>query len=187
MKRTAIPALIMLAAAVSLPAQPPTPGAPPPVPLFSEKAIQSFTPPDNPITDAKAKLGDMIFDEKRVSADNSVACNTCHSPRNGFTTHTPFSRGVGDQIGKRNAPSILNAMFYKSMFWDGRAATLEEQSTLPILNPVEMGQKDPKDVVARLAAIPEVVEAFQEVFGRPPNWEDMGKALAAFERTRLST
>jgi cytochrome c peroxidase len=187
MNRTAIPALIFLAAAVSVPAQPPTPGAPPPVPLFSAEAIKSFTPPDNPITDAKAKLGDMIFDEKRVSADNSVACNTCHSPRNGFTTHTPAARGVGDQIGKRNAPSILNAMFYKSMFWDGRAATLEEQATLPILNPVEMGQKDPKDVVARLAAIPEIVEAFQQVFGRPPNWEDMGKALAAFERTRLST
>ncbi len=78
-------------------------------------------------------------------------------------------------------------MFYKSMFWDGRAATLEEQATLPILNPVEMGQKEPKDVVAKLAAIPEMVEAFQKVFGREPNWEDMSKALAAFERTRLST
>ncbi len=187
MNRTAIPVLIFLAAAVSVPAQQPTPGAAAPVPLFSAELIKSFTPPDNPITDAKAKLGDMIFDEKRVSADGSVACNTCHSPRNGFTTHTETSRGVGDQIGKRNAPSILNAMFYKSMFWDGRAATLEEQATVPILNPVEMGQKDRKDVVAKLAAIPEFVEAFQNVFGRPPNWEDIGKALAAFERTRLST
>jgi cytochrome c peroxidase len=182
MNRTAIPLLVFLAAAVSVPAQQPAPVA-----LFPAEVIRSFTPPDNPVTDAKAKLGDMIFDEKRVSADNSVACNTCHSPRNGFTTHTEASRGVGDKIGRRNAPSILNAMFYKSMFWDGRAATLEEQATVPILNPVEMGQKDPKDVVARLAAIPEFVEAFQKVFGRPPNWEDMGKALAAFERTRLST
>ncbi len=187
MHRIATPALIFVAATVSVPAQPPTPGAPPPIPLFSAEVIKSFTPSDNPITDAKARLGDMIFDEKRLSADNSVACNTCHSPRNGFTTHTETSRGVGDQLGKRNAPSILNAMFYKSMFWDGRAATLEEQSTLPILNPVEMGQKDPKDVVAKLAAIPEFVEAFQKVFGRPPNWEDMSKALGAFERTRLST
>jgi cytochrome c peroxidase len=187
MNRPAIPALIFLAVGVSAPAQQPTPGAPPPVPLFSAETIKSFTPPDNPVTDAKAKLGDMIFDEKRLSADNSVACNTCHSPRNGFTTHTEASRGVGDQIGKRNAPSILNAMFYKSMFWDGRAGTLEEQATLPILNPIEMGQKDPKDVVAKLAAIPEFVQAFQEVFGRPVNWEDMGKALGAFERTRLST
>ncbi len=187
MNRAAIPGALLLAAAVSVSAQPPTPGAPPPVPLFSAEVIQSFTPRESPITDAKAKLGDMIFDEKRVSVDDSVACNTCHSPRNGFTTHTPTARGAGDQIGKRNAPSILNAMFYKSMFWDGRAATLEEQAMLPILNPVEMGQKDPKDVVAKLALIPEFVEAFQKVFGHPPNWDDMGKALAAFERTRLST
>jgi cytochrome c peroxidase len=180
-------ALLFLTAAAYLAAQPPTPGAPPPVPLFSDEVIKSFTPADNPISDAKAKLGDMIFDEKRVSTDGSVACNTCHSPRNGFTTHTEASRGVGDQIGKRNAPSILNAMFYKTLFWDGRAATLEEQATLPILNPVEMGQKDPKDVVAKLAAIPDFVQAFQQVFGHPVNWEDMGKALAAFERTRLST
>ena len=182
MYRTLILAPAVLAAAVSLSAQTAAP-----VPLFSAGVIKSFTPADNPITDAKAKLGDMIFDEKRVSSDNSIACNTCHSPRNGFTTHTETSRGVGDQIGKRNAPSILNAMFYKSMFWDGRVETLEEQATQPILNPIEMGQKDPKDVVARLSAIPEIVEGFQQVFGRPVNWEDMGKALAAFERTRLST
>jgi cytochrome c peroxidase len=187
MSRTSTRALIFLAVGVSLSAQPPAPAVPSPVPLFSAEAIKSFTPTDNPITDAKAKLGDMIFDEKRVSADNSVACNTCHSPRNGFTTHTETSRGVGDQLGKRNAPSLLNAMFYKSMFWDGRTTTLEEQATLPILNPIEMGQKDPKEVVAKLAAIPEFVQAFQQVFGRPVNWEDMGKALAAFERTRLST
>jgi len=187
MNRLSICVLILIALGASLPAQPPTPGAPAPIALFSSEAIQSFTPPENPITDAKAKLGDMIFDEKRLSSDNSIACNTCHSPRNGFTTHTETSRGVGDQIGKRNAPSILNAMFYKTMFWDGRAASLEEQATLPILNPIEMGQKDPKDVVAKLAAIPEFAAAFQKVFGHPVNWEDMGKALAAFERTRLST
>ena len=187
MSRPSISPLLLLAVGLSTNAQPPTPGAPPPVPLFSADSIKSFTPADNPITDAKAKLGDMIFDEKRISSDNSIACNTCHSPRNGFTTHTETSRGVSDQIGKRNAPSILNAMFYKSMFWDGRAATLEEQATLPILNPIEMGQKEPKDVVAKLAAIPEFVQAFQEVFGHPVNWEDLGKAVAAFERTRLST
>jgi cytochrome c peroxidase len=187
MNRTSIPALIFLAVRVSMLAQPPTPGAPPPVPLFSTEVIKKFTPADNPISDAKAKLGDMIFDEKRISADGTVACNTCHSPRNGFTTHTEASRGVGDQIGKRNAPSILNAMFYKSMFWDGRTETLEQQATLPILNPIEMGQKEPKDVVAKLSAIPEFVQAFQQVFGRPVNWEDLGKAVAAFERTRLST
>ena len=187
MNRPSIRVLTFLAVGVSVPAQQPNPDVAPPVSLFSAEVIKSFIPADNPITDAKAKLGDMIFDEKRVSADNSVACNTCHSPRNGFTTHTETSRGVGDQIGKRNAPSILNAMFYKSMFWDGRTATLEEQAKVPILNPIEMGQKDPKEVVAKLASIPEIAQAFQRVFGRPVNWEDMGKAVAAFERTRLST
>ena len=182
MNRVAIRAMIFLAAASSVPAQQAAPS-----PLFSAEVLKSFTPADNPLTDAKAKLGDMIFDEKRISSDNSLACNTCHSPRNGFTTHTAAARGVGDQIGKRNAPSILNTIFYKSMFWDGRAATLEEQALLPILNPIEMGQKEPKDVVAKLAAIPEFVDAFKQVFGRPVNWEDLGKALAAFERTRLST
>jgi cytochrome c peroxidase len=186
MNRNTTFALILLAAGLSAPAQQATPSAPP-VPLFTADTIKAFTPSENPSTDAKAKLGDMIFDEKRVSADNSVACNTCHSPRNGFTTHTETSRGTGDQLGKRNAPSILNAMFYKSMFWDGRAATLEDQATLPILNPVEMGQKDQKEVVAKLSAIPEFDQAFRQVFGRGVNWEDMSKALAAFERTRLST
>jgi cytochrome c peroxidase len=187
MQRILAVGLGLLAVAVALPAQPPTPGAPPPAPLFSTEVIQSHTPADNPITEAKAKLGDMIFDEKQVSADGSVACNTCHSPRNGFTTHTPASRGVDDQIGKRNAPSILNTVFYKTMFWDGRASSLEEQATLPILNPIEMGQKDAKNVVAKLSAMPKFAEAFQQVFGHSVNWEDIGRALAAFERTRLST
>ncbi|MBV9508605.1 MAG: cytochrome-c peroxidase [Acidobacteriia bacterium] len=187
MQRISAAGLAVLAFAIVLPAQPPTPGAPPPVALFSPETLRSHTPADNPITDAKAKLGDMIFDEKQVSADGSLACNTCHSPRNGFTTHTATSRGVDDQIGKRNAPSILNTVFYKTMFWDGRAASLEEQAALPILNPIEMGQKDPKDVVAKLSAMPKFVEAFQQVFGHPVNWEDLVKALAAFERTRLST
>jgi cytochrome c peroxidase len=173
---------ILFAAALAVSAQ-----SPAPVALFSGDAIKSFTPPGNPITDAKARLGDMIFDEKRLSSDDSIACNTCHSPRNAFTTHTPASRGVADHLGRRNAPTLLNAMFYTSMFWDGRAATLEEQATLPILNPIEMGQKDSKDVVAKLSAIPEFVDAFQKVFGHPVNWEDLGKAVAAFERTRLST
>jgi cytochrome c peroxidase len=187
MHRISLPLLAAAIVAGSAAAQPPTPGAPPPVALFSAELLKSYTPADNPTTDDKAKLGDMIFDEKRLSADGSVACNTCHSPRNAFTAHTPVARGTGDQLGKRNAPSILNAMFFKAMVWDGRAATLEEQATLPILNPIEMGQKDPKDVVAKLSVIPEFVDAFQKVFGHAVNWEDLSKALAAFERTRLST
>lgn len=178
--------VVLCLAATLLSAQRPNPG-PPPAPIFSPDVIQSFTPANNPITDAKAKLGDMLFDDKRLSVDDTVACNTCHSPRTGFTAHLETAKGVRDQLGKRNAPTLLNAMFFDNQFWDGRAATLEEQATLPILNPIEMGQKDPKAVVTKLSAIPEFVEAFQRVFERPVNWEDMGCAIAAFERTRLST
>ncbi len=154
---------------------------------FSPELIMMFTPADNPTTDAKAKLGDKLFDDKRLSVDDTVACNTCHSPRAGFTAQIETAKGVRDQLGKRNAPTILNAMFFPVQFWDGRATTLEDQAKLPILNPIEMGQKDPQEVVAKLAKIPEYVEAFQQVFGHPVNWDDMAKAIAAFERTRLSS
>ncbi len=149
--------------------------------------MAAFTPADNPITDAKAKLGDKLFDDKRLSIDDTVACNTCHSPRTGFTTRTETSEGVKSQFGKRNAPTVLNAMFFSTQFWDGRAKTLEDQAKLPILNPIEMGQPNPEAVVAKLSAIPEYVEAFRDVFGHPVNWEDMSRAIAAFERTRLSS
>lgn len=155
--------------------------------IIPPEIIKFFTPADNPTTDAKAKLGDKLFDDKRLSVDDTVACNTCHDPRNGFTAHIETAKGVRDQLGKRNAPTILNAMFFRVQFWDGRAPSLEEQAKMPILNPIEMGQKDPKDVVAKLAAIPEYVDAFKQVFGHEVNWDDMARAIAAFERTRVSS
>lgn len=156
-----------------------------PLPL-SPEFIKFVTPADNPTTEAKAKLGDKLFDDKRLSVDDTVACNTCHDPKNGFTVRTETAKGVRDQFGKRNAPTILNTLFFRTQFWDGRARLLEEQAKMPILNPIEMGQKDPKDVVAKLAAIPEYVTAFKQVFGHDVNWEDMARAIAAFERTKVS-
>ncbi len=153
---------------------------------ISPEFIKFVTPADNPTTRAKAELGDMLFDDKRLSADNTVACNTCHDPQTGFTVRTETAKGIRDQTGKRNAPTILNTVFFSTQFWDGRAASLEDQAKMPILNPIEMGQKDPKDVVAKLAAIPEYVDAFKRVFGHAVNWDDMARAIAAFERTRVS-
>lgn len=155
--------------------------------IFPPELIKLATPAANPTTDAKARLGDKLFDDKRLSVDDTVACNTCHSPQTGFTARTETGKGVRDQMGKRNAPTVLNAMFFSTQFWDGRAPSLEEQAKLPILNPIEMGQKTPQDVVAKLSAIPEYVEAFQQVFGHPVNWQDMAMAIAAFERTRISS
>src|SRR5579862_3011381 len=106
MKLASISLLVAVPIAAYLSAQQPNPGTPPPVALFPIALINSVAPADNPMTEAKAKLGDTLFDDKRLSIDNSLACNTCHPPRTGFTTHTETSRGVGFQIGKRNAPSI---------------------------------------------------------------------------------
>ena len=134
-------------------------------------------------------LGEKLFNDKRLSVDDTVACATCHDPPKGFTDHRGNSAkaaGVQDQRGQRNAPTVLNAMFQASQFWDGRASKLEDQAKLPILNPVEMGQKTPDDVVAKFIKIPEYSDAFKSLLGRDPTYEDIASAIAAFERTQYS-
>lgn len=158
----------------------------PPLNPISADLLKFVTPSDNTPSDAKIALGKKLFEDKRVSADNTVACATCHDPEAGFTARTETGRGIHEQAGKRNSPTILNAMFSKSQFWDGRAPSLEEQAKMPILNPIEMGMKQPGDLVVKLAAIPEYSNAFQQVFGRPLNYDDLGRAIAAFERTIVS-
>lgn len=124
-------------------------------------------------------LGKTLFFDTRLSADNSTACATCHKPDLGFTEQLATSKGIRDQHGQRNTPTILKAMFNVTQFWDGRAPTLEEQAKLPILYPVEMSQKAREDVIAKLNGIPEYKDAFQKVFSRTPNYDDMAKAIAA--------
>jgi cytochrome c peroxidase len=128
-------------------------------------------------------LGDKLFNDKRLSADGTVACATCHDPKRGFVDHLPTSEGIRKQVGKRNSPTVLAAMFNVTQFWDGRAPNLEEQAKLPILNPIEMGQDKPENVVAKLRGIPEYVQQFQAVFGREITYDDLAAAIAAFERT----
>ncbi len=143
-------------------------------------------PADRVPTPEMAKLGDELFDDKRLSVDGTVSCSTCHDPKMGFVDHKPTSEGVGKQKGQRNAPTVLNAMFNAVQFWDGRAPTLEEQAKLPILNPVEMGQKSPDDVVAKVRSIPEYGETFHKLFGRDPTYDDIAAAIASFERTKYA-
>src|SRR5689334_11814794 len=107
-------------------------------------------PPGREPTLAQVALGEKLFNDLRLSVDNSVSCATCHVPADGFVDHKPTSEGVRGQRGMRNAPTVLNAMFHETLFWDGRAGSLEAQAKLPILNPIEMGQKSPDDVVAKV-------------------------------------
>jgi cytochrome c peroxidase len=131
-------------------------------------------------------LGEKLFNDKRLSADDSVACATCHDPKKGFTDALPVSEGIKKQKGTRNAPTVLNAMFNGTQFWDGRAKDLEEQAGLPILNPIEMGMSDQAAVVAKLKSIPEYVTEFKAVFNREITYADLSAAIAAFERTQFS-
>src|SRR4029077_5310189 len=122
--------------------------------------------------------------DRRLSVGGTVSCSTCHYPAFAFTDRKPTSVGIKGRAGQRNAPTILNALFNKTQFWDGRVKTLEEQAALPIVNTVEMGQPSLDAAVARMPAVGEYQRAFRSVFGRPPNGPDLLRAIASYERTQ---
>ena len=142
-------------------------------------------PEDNPTTSEKVELGKLLYFDKRVSKDGTVSCATCHDPKMAWAEDTPTSEGIGHQKGGRNAPTVINAAYATSQFWDGRAKTLEEQATGPVENPIEMGNKM-EAVVEAFSKIPEYQERFQKAFGTGVTKEGFAKAIAAFERTVLS-
>jgi cytochrome c peroxidase len=150
------------------------------------EATRAAIPSDNPQTPEKIALGQRLFFEKRLSADGTVACSTCHDPVRAFTDGRATSVGIKGGVGQRNSPTILNALYNTTQFWDGRVKTLEEQAALPIVNQIEMGQPNLDAAVARIAAIGEYQRAFRTVFGRGPTGPDLLRAIAAYERTLLS-
>jgi len=147
---------------------------------------RAVIPADNPQSPEKISLGQRLFFDRRLSADDTVSCSTCHDPTLAFTDRKPTSVGIQGRTGQRNAPTILNALYNKTQFWDGRVNTLEEQAALPIVNAVEMGHPNLDAAVARIAAIEKYRQAFQRIFGRPINGVDLLRAIASYERTQLS-
>ena len=149
-------------------------------------ATRAAIPADNLPTPEKVALGQRLFFDARLSADDTIACSTCHDPARAFTDDKAVSTGIGGRPGRRNAPTILNALYNATQFWDGRAATLEQQAAFPIVNSVEMGQPSLDAAVARIAAIPEYRRAFQNVFGAAPDGDNLLRAIAAYERSQVS-
>ncbi len=148
----------------------------PPVPI----------PADNPPTAETIALGRRLYYDATLSVDNTVACATCHHPRFGFTDGKQFSEGVKGQKGGRNAPTVLNAAYWTTQFWDGRAPSLEKQAEGPVQNPIEMAHTL-EGVVRRLTADASYRSAFDKAFGPGPiTYEKVGKAIASFERTVIS-
>src|SRR6266581_1147656 len=142
-------------------------------------ATRAAIPFDNPQTPEKIALGQKLFFDGRLSADGTVACSTCHNPARAFTDGRPTSVGINGRIGQRNAPTILNALYNKTQFWDGRATTLEGQAAFPIVNPSEMGQPNLEAAVARVASVREYRKAFERVFHGPPNSSSLLRAIAS--------
>ena len=137
------------------------------------------------MTADKIALGKMLYFDKRLSKDGTISCATCHDPQKAWAEHTPTSTGIGGQVGGANSPTVINAAYADAQFWDGRAASLEEQALGPMENPIEMGHKL-EAMIPELNAIPEYKELFQKVFQTDVTKEGMAKAIAAFERTVLS-
>lgn len=144
-------------------------------------------PEDNPLTTEKVELGKLLFFDKRLSANDTIACASCHMPSLAFTDGQPVSAGIHGQKGGRSAPTAINRAFSSAQFWDGRAATLEEQSVGPFANPIEHGFKDHDELVAKVKSIAGYQPLFEQAFGSPAITVDLiGKAIAGFQRTLLS-
>ena len=141
-----------------------------------------FVPAANPITKGKTALGKQLYFDPRISRNGTVSCATCHNPEKGWTDNLATSVGIFGQVGSRNAPTVLNTAYGKSMFWDGRAPSLEGQSQGPPQNKIEMGDQSYEEIIDRLRTIPGYVEQFKKVFGTPVTLDGVAKAIASFER-----
>ncbi len=146
------------------------------------------SPADNPTTAGKVELGKMLFFDPRFSATGTVSCFSCHNVMEGGDDHRSVSIGVHGVAGGRNAPTVWNAAFLSSQFWDGRAATLEDQAVGPVTNPIEMGMESLDDALDRIRAIPGYKQHFNTAFGAGDNvtMDNAAKAIAAYERTLIT-
>ena len=144
-------------------------------------------PAGNTMTEAKIELGKMLFFEPRISGSGVISCATCHNPALGYTDRIPRATGHDGQVGDRNTPTVLNSGLFGAQFWDGRAASLEEQALGPIEADIEMNM--PIDqAVNRLKEFPLYQEKFTAAFGGrdPIKPENMALAMAAFQRTLMT-
>jgi cytochrome c peroxidase len=152
---------------------------------FPAGGAPATAPTGNALTEARAQLGRRLFYDPRLSRTNDVSCSTCHEQRYAFSDPKAVSTGTEGLQGTRNAPALVNLAWSSTFFWDGRAASLEEQAGMPIENPVEMNLPL-ADAVARVAADASYDAAFAEAYGGPPTQETLRFALASFVRALVS-
>lgn len=158
-----------------------------PHPLFEVLPVEAEDPEDNPRTPERVDLGHKLFFEPKLSRSGIISCNTCHVVGAAGVDHRELAIGEGARVGPRNSPTVFNAAFLKAQFWDGRAATLEEQAKGPIQAHVEM-DLTPEEAVERLRRTgyrPYFEAAFPDE-ENPLTFDNVAKALAAFQRTLIT-
>lgn len=156
-------------------------------PLFQPLPAEAEHPEDNPGTPEKIDLGHKLFFEPKLSRSGIISCNTCHVVGAAGVDAREVAIGEGARLGTRNSPTVFNAAFLESQFWDGRAPTLEEQAKGPIQAHVEM-DLTPEEAVERLREVgyePYFAEAFPGE-ADPLTFDNIAKAIAAFERTLIT-
>lgn len=139
-------------------------------------------PKDNAMSDAKIELGRMLYYDPRLSGNGTISCASCHNPALGWADGLAKGIGINGQKLGRSSPSVLNAAYYETQFWDGRAATLEDQAKGPIQSAAEMGNTA-DGATKTVAKIPGYAKRFNEVFGGEVTFDRIAQAIAAFERT----
>lgn len=147
-------------------------------------------PENNPQTPEKIALGEKLFNDKRFSTTGEVSCATCHDAKKAFTdSPLKVSEGINKLNGTRNAPTVINSLYFETMFWDGRSPDLEDQALHPFVNPVEMGLKDHQPILDIIKSDGEYTNSFKTVFGKSGDdvtMTEVTQAIAAFERTIIS-
>jgi len=146
-------------------------------------------PSNNPQTEKKIALGRLLFNDTRFSADGTVSCASCHHSDKAYTDSLKVAVGIANQTGTRNAPTVINSAFYKTLFLDGRAKSLEEQALGPFTNAIEHGLNDYSKIINIIRSDRDYPILFNQVFNI--ELEDItidlvAKAIASFERTLIS-
>lgn len=134
--------------------------------------------------DKRIAVGKALFFDKRFSADGAVSCASCHQPERAFTDGRTLAQGVAGRLGSRNTPSLLNAVFNTSQFWDGRRTSLEQQAPDPFVNPLEHGLKDDAALLQLLRRIPFYRNTLADAFNVAPEAVEIAhasRAIAAYE------
>jgi cytochrome c peroxidase len=144
---------------------------------------------ENPLSEEKIKLGKILYFDDQLSENGKISCNSCHNLNQFGVDNLPTSPGADGTLGTRNSPTVFNAAFHETQFWDGRAKDVEEQAGMPITNPVEMMMPDENYVIDRVKSSALYQEMFKAVYPEdadPISFKNITYAIAAFERTLVT-